>query len=491
MINEITWYPISRKAIPGVLLGMEPVSSIGQAFLPDQFDGADAALGIVGRPSLSARTKDLRAGCVLVVDQQKASDLFAWLSVYAEDAVPVSQFCRVMSYSDWKDLGDEAYERETYDVTSGIWASVVVGEMLAHSESDIDVPSIPLSRAAACYSNAMARSAMFYDRSTNATRETAERLRVLDADARFTRKVVRVDLLTPVWALAGVKDEFHLSNVSTEIHPLDVLEVVNVVLHSLAQQTEQSGVWNDISHLESQFARSTGLSSDVAEQRVRAFEDIAASIFGQPADSINARQMRAAVLAGAAFIVGRGTSHIGLLSSIRAKEPLVTVWFGLFAGLAGPRCWDTAWVRAVRGVEKQLRHGLRLWEPANADLCWIEYDWMRKAIQGQQGFSALPKLNSRVISIEVVPGAACQFRLNLQGANVIVTPSIERPLVESSISANRLKAIFNEIAELAAEAQRIFSSSKNLASEKISQESLFDSPNNSMPKTIRNRRQKK
>jgi hypothetical protein len=115
--------------------------------------------------------------------------------------------------------------------------------------------------------------------------------------------------------------------------------------------------------------------------------------------------------AAGAFLVGRGTSHLFLLRRAGKRWPSALAWFGLLAALGGPELWDSEWVRAAKGVERVLRTSGDSGSLMNADLSWTEYEWLSRVFEGPHAFSDVPKLQSRTLSIEVVPGAAVQLRL--------------------------------------------------------------------------------
>jgi hypothetical protein len=44
-------------------------------------------------------------------------------------------------------------------------------------------------------------------------------------------------------------------------------------------------------------------------------------------------------------------------------------------------------------------------------LCWIEFVWLARTFEGSGIFYSLPKLAPRAVSVEILPGATCQFKL--------------------------------------------------------------------------------
>lgn len=64
-----------------------------------------------------------------------------------------------------------------------------------------------------------------------------------------------------------------------------------------------------------------------------------------------------------------------------------------------------------KGVERTLRQCFRLDEPVQADICWIEYDWLARTYDSPEAFSMLPRNFPSGLAIELLPGVICQFRL--------------------------------------------------------------------------------
>ena len=81
------------------------------------------------------------------------------------------------------------------------------------------------------------------------------------------------------------------------------------------------------------------------------------------------------------------------------------------AGLAGQQSWDLTWSLAAKGVEKFLRGPLDWFGGGGADLSWAEYSWASKTFLGRDIFLELPKSLTKMLTVEIVPGATCQLRL--------------------------------------------------------------------------------
>ncbi|MNL28481.1 hypothetical protein D3C87_1501250 [compost metagenome] len=110
-------------------------------------------------------------------------------------------------------------------------------------------------------------------------------------------------------------------------------------------------------------------------------------------------------------MVGRSTSHAFLLNRFRRVAPAAFAWFGLIAAIAGSRCWDSAWLRAVKGAERLLKPRFGWADISSADIGWAEFAWLAGSLDDVDQLIGLPKMLPRTLGVEVVPGVALQIRL--------------------------------------------------------------------------------
>lgn len=387
--KKIDWYPVERQALPAVLIGAE--KPLG-ASLPNPLATTtrDVVLGLTRTPDASG--SDIPA-IILVGSARK--EVFAWISTYAEETFPLSQFCRVLSTDDWLDVAFETPALQEVGAVNPIWSSLVLGEMLGQVSADLDVASMALSRASACFSFAMARTALLYPGRENLRTKCAERLSLAEREVRFGRRNITTELLKPIWSAALALEHVSVRHLESIGDLLGVLRVLNPQAATTIESNK-------------------GLLSDSAEERVKGFDIVADSLFaGRPSDHMS-RSYSTLCLAAAALLAGRGTSHIQLLAPISKDLPDVFAWYGLLAGVVGPRCWDKAWTHQAKGVERALRQFFRPDEPVQADICWAEYDWLARTYDSIEALTALPRNFPNGLTIELLPGVACQFRLGEQ-----------------------------------------------------------------------------
>ena len=396
---NLDWYSVERQALPAVLLGLERPAGLRQSD-PFSVGSPDVVLGMTtnhggGSGSLPA----------LALLGTARKEVFSWVSTYAEGVFPLSQFCRVLAAEDWADVAFENPLSPAIGAVHPMWSSLVLGEMLGQVGAVPDLASIPLSRASACFSFAMARTALLYPQREGPRVKCAERLSLAEREPRFGRRNITTDMLRPVWSAA----------VALEQVPIDNLDFVPILLQALG------GLNPEVLRL---VRENVALLSDSAEERVTGFDSVADSWFDSRVTGSHERNSRAMALAAAALLAGRGTSHIQLLAPAAKDFPEVLVWYGLLAGLVGPRHWDRAWTQQAKGIERALRQFFRPDEPVQADICWVEYDWLARTYDSVEALTRLPRSLPSGLAIEIVPGVVCQFRLGEHGASLrtIVDP---------------------------------------------------------------------
>lgn len=395
-MNNIRWQMFKPNLLPDALFGYVRPEQFGNTYIHRvQLDENMVAVGFAE----TERELPYNPPSVVVIGDSGTPEIFSWLKVYAPQTSPLSQFARVISIDDWDAFQNAGANRNFTSHREDRWACVVLGEVLAQGEADVELNAIPLSRASACFSTAMARASIVHGHEY-AIHSCINRLMKLEADKRFVRRSVSVENLLPIWSVMGAQIE--------EIPHIDVIaELVVESARKLGQKNVTVATELPLPKLKQYNA----LQSDSIEERAIAFKKLASEIMLNFADQ-QYSSYSSALLAAAAFLVGRGTTHSFMLRPLAKRLPTVFTWFGLIAALSGPRTWDTDWSRATKGIERLLRTKFDWNDPTATDLSWAEYYWLANTFNGVEVFSELPKMLPKVLSIEVIPGAMCQLRLS-------------------------------------------------------------------------------
>lgn len=390
-MQNIKWFSVPRMNLPDTVHGFSipaeasPCPDIGQ----QSTDGL--VVGYADSPTIAT------PAIVGVIDESRSAELFSWLSTFAPEAFPISQSFRVVSLSDW-DAGVSELSLRSLVAKDHIWPSLILGEIIGQGDREKSIASIPLSRVFASFTYAQARACLSYEKHPTLINECRNRLSLLESDTSFVKRAISVDSLSAMWDVAnGNGDNEYLEILrfvarTVDYGPREGLEPLPPVFQKLGLNHEL-------------------IASDSIEQRVLEFERVIVQLDSRKQQGFNP----ALALAALAILVGRSTTHITLLEEYAHEYPTAVCWFGLLAGMVGPTIWDEKWLRLSTSVERLLRATVSLTDPATADLCWIEYFWMRGLRQSSAWMRDTPKLYPRVLSVEILPGVSCQLRLRDSG----------------------------------------------------------------------------
>lgn len=392
-MEELKWYVFPRNSLPEALLSAEAPELLGGAAVGDPaLVSNDLVLGY----HIDDLKRRYYAPSVLILPEQKPAEIMAWLKIYAPETSPLSQFGRVLSLDDYRLIQKHPEKTHKYTKQPSRWSSIILGEILAQGDMESSIEALPLSRAQATFSSAMANTAMYYN-DEDLVENCIGRLEQLEKDGRFVTRTLTVRDLKLIWQISN--------------EALGADYGVSSILKLFASPNTRA---NDLFTNYSSFS---GLSdypdllSDSVESRVLAYRKLSDAVLKLSAESRT--KYLAANIAAAAFLVGRSTSHAFLLKSISREFPAVYAWFGLIAGLAGPKYWEVDWARATRGIEKNLRAKLSFSGPSHSDISWNEYEWLTKTFTNNP-LLELPKQLPKVLSIEIFPGSVCQLRLKIE-----------------------------------------------------------------------------
>ncbi len=435
--EDVRWVAIDREDLLDVLLGEHEPPDAGRRSLPElELRGTRLAVGY---------RETLQRGHILpsliVIADGAAPETLSWLHTFAGEASPLSQYARVVLTSEWRQFEASADAGQRVDR----WASIAVGEAISQVDGETQLQSLPLSRFAGCFTTPVARAALIWGRE-QATRTCVDRLRSLETDRRFGRRPVSVEQLMSVWSISSARIDGYLAPA----------EAATLILEAASQHLMDTDSGITAVQVPAVLHDYPELSSDSVEKRVGAFNRLAQQFQHrtvQVTRGTSQPTVASVVIAAAAFLVGRGTSHLFLLQRAQRFAPMAAVWFGAMAALAGPRTWDKAWLRAAKGAERLLRPEFSWLEPSGADICWAEFAWLAKTFDGQDAFVELPKMLPRTLNIEIVPGATCQLRI-VGDTSDTIEPKIEIASTPASRSTPRERVLEDTLSQFVALAKQ-------------------------------------
>lgn len=452
MDNNVTFLAAPKEDLLDILLGEHiPSGNISKSSLPTK----EMKLGLLGLgypefPSVF-NPADLEPPRLVVASDEAVMDTLSWLKAFAGEAFPLSQYVRFTSQQDWATFSEVTRPRPARKKRPDRWACIAVGESLSQADGAPELASMALSRLASCFTVAMGRTSLLFA-TDEATQVCASRLRTLGDDPRFGRRVVPVDVLQTAWALAS-------ADISGS---LDANTAAKLVVEAVLRQTATPGA----GQIEPKDLKDFSiLESDSIEERVMAFNRLTQTFISLAPEN---RGISFGVLfAAAAYMVGRSTSHLFLLQRVSKYFPDSLVWFGVIAGLAGPRTWDAAWLRAAKGAERLLKPDFSWLDVSTADICWVEFAWLAGAFDSVDPLLALPKMLPRTLGVEVVPGVTLQLRLGPAESEPSLTAA--RGTTETVARIRQLEETLAQIVNLANQSR---SASEHRTSSPGSQQAL-------------------
>lgn len=460
MNTKMLWYTCKGNELSKLIFGNMSASGEPQYTAESpRAGGGDVVVGY----ELDDANPRAATPALFVVNDEEYFDLFSWITTYTPEFFPLSQFARVIAESDSRNYRDFAFSSVETKSDYHQWASIVIGELLAQGGNEGDLNSIPYSRSTACFSMSLARTNLIHA-TDGATSTAIQRLRKISDDPRFVKRNVSIADLEPVWDI--------LYKFPYNVKAENFLAVIDFVVKAASRMS--SGISKSMVRL-LDLNNFPGLLSPSAEERVVGYQKLISEI--KMLDASPRDAFVNATVAGAAFLVGRSTSHVFLLRRVADVFPAASLWFSLIAGLSGSNSWDPYWTRASKGIEKLLRQRFEWPEPALADLSWIEYSWMHAVFDGPQMFESLARMNAKVLSIEVMPGAICQIRLSGGTDEAHDLDSKKAKFLVASTREKEYESSLKEFLTLARRIERSFSTNKQ-AGEAVrdSTPQLFDDP---------------
>lgn len=435
-LSEIQWSISSRAGLLHDLITKDN----GSPFILPK--GSRAALPtdlLVGHPPGSSRT----CSPVLRVRDETIDDLLAWLYSFAEDAMPVSTYCRIVSDADFLMLEDceaEAPARLDHAATFPAirrWASVIIGEIIDRSGIGV-MPEVSASWALLSYSFTSAVAHLRYGHHTPSIKRITERLHSAHLDPETASSGPSLSLFSVVWSICH----------QMPIGVGDPIDAILLVLHKLGNAfREEPALLQDadewILEMILELVRSPGVASGSLEKRLTAHDHFVEVVGSAERGSSLVKSFG---IAAAAFLVGRGTSHVHLLAS--SKHSFAPVWFSLLAGVCGELYWDTRWLLINKRLESLLQFYVsdESLPPSMVDLSWAEYDWIRRGRGPIDFLRGLTKLVPSFITVELYPGVPFQIRVAKGQREPVAQstkPEVEPP--SNLVLAERLEEIAREL----------------------------------------------
>lgn len=395
--KKINWMSVSKEELFDVIFNIKPFDLY---FWRDEVSDFDVRSGkiLVGAVESQFHHSKYKI-CILIIGDDYFKDVLSWLRVYAEELFPLSQYARVILYSDYKKIVSRGLDFFSGEINSEELACIAVGEALAISDSNIELKNMALSRLSSCYTLPIAR--VIYNHCSDELLDVCKkRLSVITKDNRFLKRSVSVEQVDR--ALYFLRNFKATINYESDVYE-SVFKLINEVINNnIDSNKDYFAVYEIRKQL-------TLMRSDSIEDRVVVFNNISNYLSNIKLESV-ANEV-SPLIAAAAFLVGRSTSHLFLLNKIGKSLPNVFLWFGVIAASVGSKTWDFSWLRVVKGAERLIMPSLIISDVSPADVSWLEFSWLLGISNDSEQLNDLPKMLPRTLSVEVVPGATLHIRL--------------------------------------------------------------------------------
>lgn len=261
----------------------------------------------------------------LVVHDGEQRDTLAWLATYVRDLRPFTAFCRVVERSTAERFlsgpsSPHLNERE------GMFAGLVLGESLAHSQGRSSTVSLPATAYSATLSHAIGRAFALTGGSI-ATDDVARRWSRARETTGQSALGVPVAAIVSVWSVA-------LGTANTTSKSRGLFDGLDLLRAAWADWSNtgaiSDSIWTDLASGNPALGPMRSIQPLPREQRVEAV-DAALRPLGA---GHREHDERHAFLAGyCTSLVAPGTlEHADILLPVAASLPTAYLWYGLFAG---------------------------------------------------------------------------------------------------------------------------------------------------------------
>jgi len=354
--------------------------------------------GVVG--SWSSTPGDSLAE-VLVVRDEDFLETLTWLNAYFSGLAPVTQWCRIFSYSQAKRVAERSSSVGLGHMLNA-WVGAVLAECSVQAGGVQTLRDFPGSAAVSSATFAAGRAAAVWN-SDNDYAEIARRHDELTQSLRAGGRTVKAAALVPLWLVLN-------KNVNGSVHSdRRMLEPLVAILSSVTQQAdgmEQAEL----------VARTAVMARDYFDlpelgecahgpqvERVRALDKLGERLSSGPSSPV----MDALLGLGASFVDPGATVSPELLRRHGRRLPIAPIWQGVFAGALAPLRTMIDQGGLGRLVAKSLLAADDLQSRPSCDVAYEEL--IRWITPGRQIKLDIRGMFARVLSVELVPGVTCAF----------------------------------------------------------------------------------
>ncbi|MBK1880984.1 hypothetical protein JIN85_01075 [Luteolibacter pohnpeiensis] len=338
---------------------------------------------------------------VLVIEDEDAEDLMAWLYAFAADFMPLSMHFQVVLASDF----DAIMRTDSFSnpIFEPVWASMILGEFMMRGRGSKVLKDFYISWIETSCSYSLLAALQVYGDNKLIYDTFIGRLRRLKANEQLGFPELRLETLEVAWKVC-----IDLPDRAYQFEREDEFLFVQRLFHLL-----ESSANRQFSHEFLDLLYSSYFKSDSVERRLTGFDQVVRKCSDQ---NLSDQTEVGFYLGAAAFLVGRGTSHLGLIDRPASSFPSAYLWFSILAGLCGKNSWDPRWFELIRRITPFLR-SKRLEGDKPADLCWVEFSAMERSRESLSFAKDIVRIFPSSLVLELIPNVHFQIRLARESAD--------------------------------------------------------------------------
>lgn len=377
---------------------------------------------------------------LLIVRNEDFLDTFAWLNSFFSGLSPVTQWCRVITYSQAELIA----QRETAITLGrllGAWVGAVLAECSVQAGGVQNLRDVPGSAAASTASFAAGRAVAVWGGDCNFI-EIARRHDELSQSLREGSRPLLADSLVPLWSVLNGRNDKSTYSMN------NVMEPLSVILSAVASQVDQVEP-DELIKIMALQARDYFDLPELIEcargpqvERVRALDRLGERLVAGP----RSPSIDALLGLGASFIDPGAAVAPELLRRYSRQLPVAPIWQGAFAGAMAPLRVMTDQGGLGRLVAKALLEADDLKTRPSCDIAYDEL--VRWITPGRSLKLDVRGMSARALSVELVTGVTCMFPYGRSDASSAAPQSSTSRVEVSRSQVDRSRGSGRSLSEL-------------------------------------------
>ncbi len=364
---------------------------------------------------------------LLVVRDEDHADTLAWLASYFGALAPLTQWCRILSRSQVKQIVHQA-ERVSLKRRLAVWVGATLAECSLQAGGTVNLKELAGSAALSSATFAAGRATAVWGEGI-AYSDLAKRHDELSKSLRDGGRPVSAEQLSTIWQILSGNIDLNKNADRRAMEPISVLFDRAVAYDHQAEAIDTGRL--TLGELVD--PQTTQDLADCARgpqvERVRALDRLADHLTQGPlSPAIDG------LLGFGASLIDPGASVLpDLLRKHALRLPLAPIWLGAFAGAWSPVRVLTEQQGLGRLIAKALLAPTDLQGRPSCDVAYEELSrWLTPGRTGQR--LDLRGMSPRILSVEIIPGVTCPFAYGrLEPASQPVTVPRGEPTKSATI----------------------------------------------------------